>query len=133
MMRKISATDNSFKSLYYYFFISTIISGVIAIPELHEVAHSSFMLLVEMSVLFFFVQYFLVLSATYTTAQVVSSMYYSNIIFSLIFSILLLKNSLTMNVLVGMVFIIIGGIGVILLQRNAKKIKYVYKQSIKSR
>jgi drug/metabolite transporter (DMT)-like permease len=119
MMRKISATDNSFKSIYYYFFISTIISGVIAIPELHEIAHSSFMLLVEMSVLFFFVQYFLVLAASYATAQVVSSMYYSNIIFSLIFSIFLLNSALTISVFIGMVCIVVGGMGVIYLQRKS--------------
>jgi len=123
MMRKISATDNSLKSLYYYFFISTIISGVIAIPEFHEITQTSFMLLMAMSVLFFFVQYFLVLSATYTTAQVVSSTYYSNIIFSLIFSIFLLNNALSLSVIIGMVLIVVGGVGVIFLQKNLKKLK----------
>lgn len=121
MMRKISATDNSVKSLYYYFFMSTIISGIIAIPELNELSSSPLMLLIEMSVLFFFVQYFLVLAATFSTPQVVSSMYYSNIIFSLIFAIFLLNSHMTIGVLIGMVFIVLGGMGVIYLQKKSNK------------
>jgi len=118
MMRKISATDNSLKSLYYYFFISTIISGVIAAPELHIIPLSMLITLIEMSLLFFFVQYFLVLAATHASPELVSSMYYANIIFSLIFSMVLLNSQLTISVLSGMVLIVVCGIGVIFLQRK---------------
>jgi len=121
MMRKISAKDNSLKSLYYYFLISTLLSAFIAWPEWQSHMHLSWLVLLIISMLFFFVQYFLVLGATFTTPSVVSGVYYSNIIFSMLFSYFLLENALSAKIFIGFILIMIGGIGVIFLQKKSIK------------
>ena len=121
MMRKISQTDDSIKSLYHYFLYSVVISGVVAIPSMHELMTVNWPVMIAIGVLFFLVQYFLTLATTHTTPAVVSNLYYSNIIFSLVLSHVFLGDELTLQVLLGMVFIIFGGLGVMYMQRRYSK------------
>lgn len=113
MMRKISAQDDSLKSLYYYFLLSTIISGVASIPFWNQAEQMNILAVISAGILFFLVQYFLTLAATYATPQIVSTLYYSNIIFSLILAYILFNEQMTAAMITGMIGIIAGGLGVI--------------------
>jgi len=123
MMRKISAIDDSVKSLYYYFLISTILAGFVSIPFWHEVSNLHVLSILLIGILFFFVQYFLTLAATYTTPQIVSTLYYSNIVFSLILAHALFSEVITKTMIVGMIGIVIGGLGVIYMRKNTVVVK----------
>lgn len=123
MMRKISKSDDSIKSLYHYFFYSTIISGIVAIPFFHENLNLHWGVMIVIGALFFFVQYFLTLAATFTTPPVVSNLYYSNIIFSLVLSYFLFSEKVNWMMGLGMVFIVAGGLGIIYWQKRLAKLK----------
>ena len=122
MMRKISAVDDSLKSLYFYFLLSTLIAGVVAIPYWDINIINAWQQLLIIGVLFFFVQYFLTLAIMYTNAVVVSNLYYSNVIFSLLIAFYLFGEHLNGKVILGMVLIVVGGVGVIVLQRKKHKV-----------
>ena len=121
MIRKISAIDDSLKSLYFYFLLSTLIAGAITIPWDINIINSWRSLLI-IGILFFFMQYFLTLAVTYTTVQTIASVYYSNIIFSLLIAFYFFDGHLNSKIILGMVLIVAGGIGVIALQwqKNSK-------------
>ncbi len=120
LMRKISISDDSIKSLYFYFLIATIVSGIISIPYWNIELNIYVGSLLIIGILFFLVQYFMVLAATYTTPTVVSNLYYGNIIFSLIISIFLFGGAITNRSIIGMLCIMLGGLGVIYIQRRKK-------------
>ena len=62
----------------------------------------------------------MILAVTYTTAQVVSNLYYTNIVFSLLISMYLFDNDLTAPIALGMMCIVLGGIGIIYFQTRRK-------------
>lgn len=118
MIRNIAQDDNSLKSLFFYFLYSTLISALISLPYWHTAYLSLYLSLILIGVLFFCVQFFLTLAAFYTTPQVVSSLYYSNILFSLFIACLLFNEKTSLLILVGSALIIFGGFGVIHRQRK---------------
>jgi drug/metabolite transporter (DMT)-like permease len=120
MMAKISKTDDSIKSLYYYLLISSLIAGIVSLPYWNCVGNNiHWLALIIIGGLFFLFQYFLTLAVKFTSPEVVSNLYYSNIIFSLIISHYLFKESITAQMLLGMTSIIIGGFGVIYWQKKS--------------
>ncbi|MCP3680094.1 MAG: LPXTG cell wall anchor domain-containing protein [Gammaproteobacteria bacterium] len=66
----------------------------------------------------FLVQYFFILSTIYTVPQVTASLYYSNIIFSLMISYFIFQQGATVYTLLGVLLIVGAGLGVIYLQRK---------------
>ena len=120
-MRKISKSDDSLKSLYHYFLYSTIISGFVSVPYLSDSGDINFKVLLLIGFMFFIVQYFLTLAATYTTPTVVSMVYYLNIIVSLIISICIFNFFITNKIAIGMILIVAGGLSAIYLQTKRKR------------
>ncbi len=118
MIKKISKKDGSLISLYYYFTYSTIICLMFSIPYFRDLAHLNWLVIVVIGALFFLLQYFLVLATVYTTPTIVSSLYYLNIVFSLIFSHYIFNEMMTKVILVGMLCIVVGSAGVIFCQRS---------------
>ena len=123
MLKKISTTDDGLKSLYYYFLFSTVIGGVISIPFWHNAGYVNWFAIITIGILFFFVQYCLVMASIYTTPQVVSNLYYSTIIFSLILSCVVFHEILTDHMIVGMILIMLGGLGVIYFRNTKSSVK----------
>ncbi len=116
-MRKIAVYDDAIKSLFIYFVISTLISAVVVLSYWHWSSVDLFSVIV-IGVLFFLVQYFFTLSTIYTAPQVTASLYYSNIIFSLMISYFIFQQGATVYTLFGVLFIVGAGLGVIYLQRK---------------
>ncbi|MBK2123622.1 DMT family transporter, partial [Fangia hongkongensis] len=75
MVRQISAYDNSITIVFYYFLFSTIIAGIVSIAFWTPISLQTVFDLIIIGVLFFLVQYLLVLGLTYTTAQNVGVLY----------------------------------------------------------
>lgn len=120
MIRKISLTDESLKSVYFYFVWSTLISALVVLFTVHHWAISlkNLEALVLIGALFFGVQYCLNQAASRTNVVTVSTLYYSNIIFSLFVSDLIFHESLNLRIITGMFLIVVGGVGVIFMQRK---------------
>lgn len=120
MIRKISLSDESLKSVYFYFLWSTLISALVVLFTVHHLVLSidNFAVLVLIGALFFGVQYCLNQAASRTNVVTVSTLYYSNIIFSLFVSALIFHESLNVRIITGMLLIVAGGIGVIFMQKR---------------
>lgn len=132
MIRKISFVDESLKSVYYYFLLSTIIAALVMVLTVHHwaISMSNLALLCAIGVLFFGVQYCLNLAATRTNVVIVSTLYYSNIIFSLLVSRVIFHESLSLQIISGMLLIVAGGLGVIWMQTKKPSIAGVLQQSL---
>ncbi|TNF66274.1 MAG: DMT family transporter [Gammaproteobacteria bacterium] len=121
MQKKALTKDDSIKSLFYYFLVATVISGLISIPYWHSLHHIG--ILIIAGVLLFVSQAGLILATQFTIPQVVSALYYSNIVFSLVISLIYLNGSLSVSMLFGMFLIIISGLGVVYFQSKTNKKK----------
>ncbi len=122
MIKKISTHDNSIKSIYFYFLMSTVISGLVALFFMQDI-HFSFAIiapLIAIGALFFAVQYLLVLGTVYANPTIVSVTYYSNIVFSFILSAVFFHDHLSVKIILGMLLIFIGGVSVVLIQMSNK-------------
>ncbi|WP_018300482.1 DMT family transporter [Fangia hongkongensis] len=122
MVRQISAYDNSITIVFYYFLFSTIIAGIVSIAFWTPISLQTVFDLIIIGVLFFLVQYLLVLGLTYTTAQNVGVLYYSNVIFAAILGMLFFSEVSDFISIIGILLTIISAIVIIRLPA-AKKIK----------
>lgn len=135
MIKKISYEDDSLKSLYYYFLISLVISGLIIFIFRNYQINANYThilyLALFVGILFFMVQYFLTLATQFSNPIIVSVLYYTNIIFSLLISAFIFHEIILPKTIIGMVFIIIGGLGVIFFQKKQFKQSCEVKYAIK--
>ena len=125
LARTLTVHDNSIKSAFYYFWISSIISGFISIPYWSQI-HTAPSLynnyieiiapLIFIGILFFFVQYLLVIALQYIPSQTASILYYSNVIFAAVLGDIFFSENMGWRSISGMILIILSGIIVILIQ-----------------
>jgi drug/metabolite transporter (DMT)-like permease len=101
--------QDSFTNLFYYFFYATIMSGIVAIFFWEPVPANILWIMIGTGVIWFAVQYTLVLSMNYLEAQIVLTLYYANVVFAVLLSIIfwhIIPNWLTW---LGMLLIVAGG------------------------
>lgn len=126
LVRRLSTWDSTLTSLFYYFFLSSIISGIVMLFFLKTqnnisiaFAHIPLMLLVGS--LFFVVQYFLTKALEYTNAQIVSIAYYSCVIFAVILGWILFAAKLDWLIMIGIILICGSGIACIQVQTSEQR------------
>ncbi|WP_119344207.1 DMT family transporter [Facilibium subflavum] len=120
MVRNISTQDNSLTIIFYYFLFSTIIAGIAAMIFWQEITLNIFMLLALIGLLFFFVQYLLVIGLKYITAQSFSVLYYANVIFAAILGMIIFHEVSDTLSIIGILLAIISAI-VIIKQQTLKQ------------
>lgn len=120
LVRKASAKDSSVTSAFYYFLFSSIFTLLFSIPFWTPLSLSTCFILIGEGVLFFIVQVALTYALEFSTAQVVSSLYYSNIIFATFITLFFFKTSLNWLVTTGIFLAILGGILTIQAEKKAK-------------
>lgn len=108
-VRELSKTDSTETTSFYFFLFSTIISGIIAIYFWVPVPSHMWMIMLGIGVLYFLTQYFFTSALRYATAQTISTIAYSNIVYTGIFSIFLWNQYPPMATVFGMLFIVVGG------------------------
>lgn len=133
MQKRALKEDSSIKSLYYYFLIATIISGIIALAYLKSVNALTHLNMTEImgliitliiaGLLLFISQATLIFATQFTLPSVVSGLYYSNIVFSFLLGIFIFNNQLTLQIVTGIVLIIFSGIGIIYFQNKKRNVK----------
>jgi drug/metabolite transporter (DMT)-like permease len=121
LVRKTSKCDGSTTISFYYFFLSTIISGLVAIWFWVPLPLHAWLILIGEGVLFFIVQYALAAALQNVPPEIVSSLYYSNIIFAAIIAAIFWHVALAPLVIGGIVLTCLGGILCIQVQSRATK------------
>ncbi|WP_170137216.1 DMT family transporter [Cysteiniphilum litorale] len=122
MVRKISSYDNGLTTVFYYFLFSSIIAGVVSIPFWQEIWLYALLILVAIGVLFFFVQYLLVLALGYIQVQSFSVLYYANVIFAAVIGVFFFADRYDWLTLAGIVLTIMSAIVIIQLQAQRQKV-----------
>lgn len=120
-VRQLSATNSSETITFYFFLFATIVSGMIAMKYWISLPLSLWIALSAIGILYFCSQYFLVIGLKYTSAQLVTCLLYSNIIFAAIISEWLWHEFPPALTLAGMVLTVIGGMLCIVVEHKAIK------------
>lgn len=120
LVRVASKVDSPVTTSFYYFLFSTLISGVIAIWFWVPLTMHSWLILAGEGTLFFIVQLSLAKALQNAPAELVSSLYYSNIIFAAIMGMLIWNTDLPEIVWIGIILTCIGGLLCIRVQSRKK-------------
>ncbi len=119
LLRKaVEYGDKNLTILFYYLGIGTIITGLVSIPFWQHVSSAVYLIIIFSGLLFFIVQYALLMTLNYADAQFSSSLYYSNIIFAAIIAMIFFGDFPTWYTWGGVSLVIIGGISTIQIQRH---------------
>ncbi|MDX1900879.1 MAG: DMT family transporter [Gammaproteobacteria bacterium] len=127
-VRQLSKTDSPKKIAFWFFLLSTIISGAVALFFWMPISLKALGLMSVVGVFYFLTQYTMASALKYANAQLVGSLFYATIIFAAIFSFIfahILPSGLT---LCGMMLVILGGIACVLTERRTLKKSAVKKE-----
>ncbi len=122
-VRKIAATESTETTAFYFFLLSTIISGIIALNFWSPLSMKTSLIMAAIGALYFVTQYAMTAAIKFTNPQLVGSLFYSNIIYAAIISIFVWNLLPSASTLSGMVLIILGGILCIRVERS--RVAYV--------
>ena len=110
--------QTSFTNLFYYFFYATLLSGLVSIFFWEPVSAEIIWIVLLTGVIWFVVQYTLVLAMNYIEAQVLLTLYYLNIVFAVLLTIIFWHAIPSWLTWLGMVLIIVGGMITIQVQHR---------------
>lgn len=117
LVRKLSATEATKTTAFYFFLFSSLISGLIAIPFWHPFSLQAFAIMISIGILYFSVQMLTMASLRYISAQLGGSLFYSTIVYATLLSFIIWQITPALPTLAGMVLIIVGGILCIRVER----------------
>jgi len=126
-VRKLTATEATETTAFYFFLFSTILSGIIALGFWSPVTMKMAFVMAAIGILYFLTQYATTAAIKYANPQLVGSLFYSNIIYAAIISVFAWNILPTTSTLSGMVLIILGGILCIRVERVKRDFSYVKK------
>ncbi len=109
-------------AIFYYFLVSSIITGF-AILFFHQTESLSFNTItlgLITGVMFFLVQLSLIYATRYISSQFVSVLFYSEIIFALIASLLMGSMQWSVTLLIGTIFVLIGGYTIFYIEKSTQ-------------
>lgn len=109
IVRKLTMTDSTTTITFYFTFLTTIISFIIAIPFWQAVNLDQFAIIVLISALYFTSQYIANASMRFGNPQLISALMYSNVVYAAIISVLVWNDVPTSYMLLGMLLVVIGG------------------------
>lgn len=121
LIRRMSDKDDSTITTFFYFLFSTIITGVISIFYWQALPWQAWVGMISIGVLFFIVQYAISSALKFAPPDIVSSLYYSNILFATLISVLVWHSPLKLYVIIGMLLIIGGGILTVQIQKRVQR------------
>lgn len=119
-IRRLAATESSDTITFYFFLLSTIISGAVAL-FFWEPLSLNIGLMLLMGIIYFISQYLYNIALCYANAQLVSSLLYMNIINSTVISALVWQIYPSTMTLFGIGLTILGGILCIRVEHQSNK------------
>jgi drug/metabolite transporter (DMT)-like permease len=118
IVRKMTGKDHTNTISFFFLFYGTIMLFFISIPQWHLLTVHMLLPIVLVGVLAFFTQYTLTLALRVSKPELVSTLFYSNLIFAAIISAVFFNSLLGLLTVSGMVLIILGGAWVIRMQNK---------------
>lgn len=109
-VRKLSSTDSSETTTFYFLFFSSCISGAIALHDWEFLSIRLWSIIIGIGVLYFLVQYSMTYALRYSSAQLISPLFYSVVVFSALISFIAWHTLPDISTLTGICLTIIGGI-----------------------
>ena len=109
-IRRLSATESTETSTFYFFLFSSILSGVISIKFWTPVTVHMMLIMCAIGIMYFLTIYVATEALKYAEAHLVGALFYSNILFAAAISQFVWNILPSVSTLFGMVLIIIGGI-----------------------
>jgi len=120
-VRNLAVTDSSEVISFWFFLLSTIISGVLAMFFWQPFSLFALGLMVIIGLLYFLTQYTMANALKYANAQLVGALFYATIIYAALFSVFIHHVALEKLTLYGIVLVILGGIMCVLVERKKQK------------
>jgi drug/metabolite transporter (DMT)-like permease len=120
-IRRLTLTEPTYRILFYYFLIASLVSFPFALINWVELTLKEFLLLLSVGIFMFLGQVLITYSFKHAKASTLSPISYSTIIFSGIFGWLLWNDIPDWISLLGMILVIFGGIMTIILERRSQK------------
>ncbi|VVC76060.1 hypothetical protein AQUSIP_13620 [Aquicella siphonis] len=119
-------------SIFYYFFYSSLITGALLIFRGESLPYPGFFLVTGLliGVLFFLVQLSIIHAASYISSQLISVLFYSEIILALISSLLFEHLEFTANHAWGIILVIVGGSMTTLIEQKFSDATKANKQKL---
>lgn len=110
LVRKAGQSDSTLTILFYYFLLSTVISGLVATKFWIPLPVHDALILLLTGGLFFVVQGALVLAVKFSNAEIVSTLYNSNVVFAALLAIIIWHKHLSLGILAGIILVTVGAI-----------------------
>jgi drug/metabolite transporter (DMT)-like permease len=121
LVRRASKHDSALTITFYYFVYAAVLSSLVAVFFWEPITLQQLFILIVIGILFFICQYSLTLALWHVSAQLVSSLFYTNILFATVFSWVLWSSRFSTYVWLGIIFIIFGGILCVNTQHSHEK------------
>lgn len=131
LVRKMTQKDSTVTIGLYFFLFATLISGFVALSTWVPLTYYQWGIMLFIGFLYFTCQYCLSVALRYAKAEIVSSLYYSNILYSTLISILWFQAEISYLLLIGMIMIVISGIMCVWTDsrtKNSKQARHRHRQ-----
>lgn len=113
--------DSGMTTVFYYFLFATLISGIVSIPFWHKADETVYVMIALSGVLFFITQYTVTVSVQYIEASLVSTLYYANVVFAALITIVIFHHYPTLFTWLGLLLIVASGVFMVQVQRITLK------------
>ena len=120
-VRQLSRTESSETTAFYFFLFSTLLSSVIAFFFWQPMTLQMWSIMLVIGGLYLLVQYVTTYALQYINAQLLSTLFYSNIVFAAIISWLIWQSLPSMMTWVGVALIVTGGVLCIRSEQQAQR------------
>lgn len=110
LVKKISVTDSMETTTFYFFLLGTIMSGILSIKYWISIPLPIWGALGLIGLMYAGSQYSIMAALRYSSAQLVSCMLYTNIVFSVFISAIVWHISPSLMISIGVLLTVIGGI-----------------------
>lgn len=113
-------TDRELSIFYYFGFSTAALFIVLAINQQFNIPLHYAPLGFLIGIVFFFTQYFIIKAANYISSQLISVLFYSEIIMSFLLALVMGTAAITPPILIGIGCVVLGGISVTFLEKHAQ-------------
>lgn len=128
LIKQTSSKDSNMTICFYFFLFSTVVSASIAIPIWISLLPFQWGIMLVVGLLFFVCQFSLSLALRYTRPEIVSSLYYSNVLYSGVISLFWFHTEISFLLYVGMTLIVSCGILCIYIENKSLKSKVIFTE-----
>lgn len=119
-VRHLTTREKVETTAFYFFLLSALFSGIISIPFWTTINLHMLFIMATVGIFYFLTQYLTTFALKYVNPQLVSALFYSNIIYAALISYFFWHAALNFMTILGIIFIITGGSFCILVEHTVR-------------